>query len=1111
MIKRTFTTALVLMALSACQNASNKTSQKEDVETNTAQQQETVYVDIQELEFMTPEERDQKLGKDWKKNPAITRHIKADVGLELNMEKSRKLDLQYAKEYALNISTKSNKGKYGKVSLDSQWVNIGDVKTFTALEDPDALFDHWEGDIDGATVEGNQVTLTMDKPRNIVAVYKTKKVDLSIKSEFGDPKGAGTYNRDSSVDWSVTSPFAVNEGERLVTPDAKGVAILDKDRQVKLVWDREFLVKADSDPQGKVEGTSGWLRAGTPASFTASAVDDAYEFVSWEGVSAEQATANPLTIDVKGATALKALFAKKEYELIVESEHGTITGQGLHRRGTDVTWAVTSPTPGVDGVRYSAVEATGSVKLDKDQTVKVEWTKEYLVEIVEKNKSGEFVAFAEWVPAGTTLSDIGLPQHLPSWLHTKRSEVPKEEKFLWGGSISYASEMEAQEEEEEEESSSIKTKAPGQSWADAKVGKKPQATESWKSNVRTKTPGQKWSDAPANQKYVWGANNTPSWSSNITTKRPGEKWSNINKGIRTPASTNSWSSNVLTKAPGQSWSDVKGKRTTAPSWVTKRPNETWAQANARHAAEQSTAEKTNALANTTSTTGTSSTTANTTPGVIKTAAGTTAIAGADKNTQNTTASEPKMDTKAANKAVVNSERTKHVETNPAAAGAKSDDEMVTYIGKDNKIPSWLRSFRTWGNDNTWENGVWSHGQYFWYGDVERSQAEKDFLTITVDKPIRLIADFNPTPNYLDINTKEGEVIASEESLKYYKHQTAKNTIPRHTYVSNAERNVLQLDSLKEQISETDKMVFMHVEKPDVLTGAKADLDIIDYAGWTKCVRLSTEYIQVIIAPQVGRVVYMGSPDGENNVLWLNEGYKGEKFTRTEAEQEWHDVGGSRVWVAPQEINRVLLKREFPPAFEFDGSPVKNVITSAGKVTLQTPLSKETGCSIERVFELKQNRLYIKTSLMSSTEGDKHIYTLGPKTLTQFQRPEAITFGRSIYKDQHPDGYVVLNGTAPEVQLNDEGKHTFPFPEDLDTSWELGTHSSYLQLEFPTYNVTAVAMLEPGSEVCKKNTNIQIYSPEAPVEFVEVSHIGTMGKIEEGTKTTSEVIWIFEKK
>ena len=150
-------------------------------------------------------------------------------------------------------------------------------------------------------------------------------------------------------------------------------------------------------------------------------------------------------------------------------------------------------------------------------------------------------------------------------------------------------------------------------------------------------------------------------------------------------------------------------------------------------------------------------------------------------------------------------------------------------------------------------------------------------------------------------------------------------------------------------------------------------------------------------------------------------------------------------------------------------------------------------------------------MISNTAGDKHIYTLGPKTLTQFQRPDAITFGRSIYLDQHPEGYIVLNGAAPEVSKNDEGKHTLKVPTDLETSWEIGTHSSYLQLEFPSYNVTSVAMLEPGSEVCKKNTNIQIYSPEAPVDFVEVSHIGTMGKIEEGTKTTSEVIWIFEKK
>ena len=70
---------------------------------------------------------------------------------------------------------------------------------------------------------------------------------------------------------------------------------------------------------------------------------------------------------------------------------------------------------------------------------------------------------------------------------------------------------------------------------------------------------------------------------------------------------------------------------------------------------------------------------------------------------------------------------------------------------------------------------------------------------------------------------------------------------------------------------------------------------------------------------------MGAPDGSENLLWLNEDYKGEKFSRSEAEEMWHDVGAIRAGVSPEELALPLIKRPFPQAYEFEGAPLKNVI------------------------------------------------------------------------------------------------------------------------------------------------------------------------------------------
>ncbi|WDE99051.1 hypothetical protein PQO03_14535 [Lentisphaera profundi] len=808
MIKRTFTSALVAVALSACQ--SNNAEQQNKAAENAAIPTTKVY-DVRDVNFLTPEQRTARYGEDWKNNPAITRHIKPDVAVEMDMSDSRSINLQYEKQFALHVKADNPEG-YGAVSIQNKWVKVGDSVTIKAKNDDNATFNEWIGDTEGAEITGDTITIKMDRPRNIAAAFLSNNVKLQIDSKFGEPVGSGTYGRGSKVAWSVNSPVALNETERMVAREKTGSAVLDDNKKISLVWEHEFLVQSTSNGNGSVESPAGWMNHGEEITLMATPKDDNYEFVKWEGISDELSQTNPVTIAVDGGVDAKAIFLKKEFDLKINSAHGEITGTGLHARGSEVTWSVSSPTEDIKGIRFLAVPATGTTVLDSDQEINVNWVEQVLVKVIKKSGDGQELLGTYWLNKGDSIDNITVP--------------------------------------------------------------------------------------------------------------------------------------------------VKDGET-----------------------------------------------------------------------------------------------------------------------------------------------------FFWAGDIQTAQIENAEVDIIADKPKTVIADFNPKPNTLTITSNEGQVI-SETKNEYYSHQKATNNIPGTIYNSPAERNVLDVTPLKGQIKEFDKIAMTHTEAPDMLEKGHATITFTDFMGWKNCISLASKELEIIVSPEVGRVVYLGTPGGKENALWVNEDIAGQSFSRDDTINHWNDIGGSRVWIAPVELNHMLLKREFPPAYEFDGAPAAELTASLGKVILTSRANANFGCAIERTFEVKHNQLIVATKLLAQEGKAKHNFSVGPATFTQFKRPSNITLGKSIFPEMHPSGYVMFNGELAEPTVQDEFI-SFKVPAPSNDGWKIGSHTASLRMSYPSFTLSAKATVIAGEEVCEQNTNFQVTSPEESMEYIEVSHIGSMNQLSQ--VKTSEVTWTYSKK
>jgi len=73
------------------------------------------------------------------------------------------------------------------------------------------------------------------------------------------------------------------------------------------------------------------------------------------------------------------------------------------------------------------------------------------------------------------------------------------------------------------------------------------------------------------------------------------------------------------------------------------------------------------------------------------------------------------------------------------------------------------------------------------------------------------------------------------------------------------------------------------------------MEIVEYKGWKRNVRLANGAVELIVTLEVGpRVIYLATPGGEN--VFMN--YPDEMGKS--GEPEWHNRGGHRLWVAPED-------------------------------------------------------------------------------------------------------------------------------------------------------------------------------------------------------------------
>lgn len=92
----------------------------------------------------------------------------------------------------------------------------------------------------------------------------------------------------------------------------------------------------------------------------------------------------------------------------------------------------------------------------------------------------------------------------------------------------------------------------------------------------------------------------------------------------------------------------------------------------------------------------------------------------------------------------------------------------------------------------------------------------------------------------------------------------------------------------------------------------------EYKGWSNAFKLGNKEIEVVIVPEIGRIVHLGRV-GETNLLRLNEDLLGQNGLGDSGD-DWPNFGGDWVWPVAQRHWPDFQDGHWPPSLLLDGTP-----------------------------------------------------------------------------------------------------------------------------------------------------------------------------------------------
>ena len=284
-------------------------------------------------------------------------------------------------------------------------------------------------------------------------------------------------------------------------------------------------------------------------------------------------------------------------------------------------------------------------------------------------------------------------------------------------------------------------------------------------------------------------------------------------------------------------------------------------------------------------------------------------------------------------------------------------------------------------------------------------------------------------------------------------------------------------------------------------GGDVSIETTSYHGWNDCLLLKNSKAEIVIVPQIGRVMQFRFAGEEDGVFWENRALDG-KMPDPKA-RDWGNFGGDKTWPAPQSDWPKVTDRSWPPPPAFDSMPT-NASTGMLKgssegntkgVWLKSPIDPFYGIQTERVISIhpEEAEMRIRT-FYRKIKGDP--IKVGVWTITQLKDPVEVLMpvpANSAYQE----GYNKQSDGLPlDLTLRDG---LLTLKRDPKKSTKIGNDASKLIWvgEQSVLEIEQSRPREVNAEYPDQGSSAEIYTSADPLPYVELELLGSLHSMKVG--------------
>ncbi|CCW35113.1 Domain of unknown function (DUF4380) [Chthonomonas calidirosea] len=270
---------------------------------------------------------------------------------------------------------------------------------------------------------------------------------------------------------------------------------------------------------------------------------------------------------------------------------------------------------------------------------------------------------------------------------------------------------------------------------------------------------------------------------------------------------------------------------------------------------------------------------------------------------------------------------------------------------------------------------------------------------------------------------------------------------------------------------------------------------ITYAGWQNAYQLSNGDVELVVVPQIGRIMRYG-PVGGPNMLWNNPTMLGKTASLEAAAKEWPNFGGDKLWPAPQSV------WNWPPDPYLDSAPQTVRVLPNHHLLVIGQASPQSGIRFEREIALapKGDEVTL-VNIMINTSSKPVKWAIWE--IFQANDPLRVYLPTNI-SGHFAEGYLKMSDALPPVdrihgQLVLSRSHTM--------SYKVGSDAPDILLRalVSGYTVSLTAKLLKGTYP-DGGCTMEVYSNPDAAPYMEMELLAPIVELRPGEQTRFITQW-----